>query len=644
MQKDFWLKLKERLAKAVSENNIYDIDLIAEYLRNPSLMTDEYYTQEHFTGYSSIDKPHIKYFKKGSLDAALPKMKMYDYLYLRNKNNLNYIALNFYGRKITYREMFYNIEQVAKSFLQMGIKEGDNVVIAMPTTPESVYMLFALNRIGVIPVELDPRTTAKDVETTIRESKTSFYITMEDCSPMIDEILANSKSVNDQLQKVMFISPTESLPLGMNYLSDFKDYIERMKGVKPKVSNKEKYINWNEFIKMGRNYEGKIDSLYKENEIAEIIYTSGTTSAPKPIGYTNETFTAMVRQVELGENDYVPRDKNLDIIPLFLGFGSNNGVYTILAFGMEDILIPVPVIDELPKLIEKFKPNHILGAPIHMKVLLRYLQTTPKSLQDLSFIKSLVCGSAALESSKQYELDAELARRGCKIKVGPGYGQNEAGPGLCFSSDTFLENRKPGCSGFPLLFTTVSIFDPETNEELKYGEDLEGEIRYKTPTSMKGYVFDREEATSKYYQVGLDGEVWCHSGDLGKIDSDGGVYVTGRIERQIGRGGFKFSPAEVEDFIVAHIPAIESCALIGKPDEIEENIPILYYSLKPEYQESKDLIREEIITLCQKLKEYKIPADYIEREIPLTPNLKPDFKKLEKETLGLKLERIKKTN
>ncbi len=642
MQKKFLLQLKERLTKAVSENNIYDINLIEEYLKNPSLLNEEYYSQEKFTGYASIDKPHIKYFKKGTLDVSLPKMKMYDYLYLRNKNNLNYIALNFYGRKITYREMFYNIEQVAKSFLKMGVKEGDNVVISMPTTPESVYMLFALNRIGAVPVELDPRTTAKDIESTIKESKTTFYITMEDCAPMIDEILTNSRTIKSQLQKVMFISPTQSLPFGMNYLSDFKDYIERMKGIKPKVPIKDEYMNWDKFIKNGRNYQGKIDSLYKENEIAEIIYTSGTTSSPKPIGYTNETFTAMVRQVELGENDYAPRDKNLDIIPLFLGFGSNNGVYTILAFGMEDILIPVPVIDGLPKLIEKFKPNHILGAPVHMKVLLRYLQTTPKSLQDLSFIKSLVCGSAALESSKQYELDEELSRRGCKIKVGPGYGQNEAGPGICFSSDSFLENKKPGCSGYPLIFTTISIFDPETNKELKYGADLEGEIRYKTPTSMKGYVFDREEETSKYYQVGLDGTVWCHSGDLGKIDSDGGLYVTGRIERQIGRSGFKFSPAEIEDFIVAHISAVESCALIGKPDEIEENIPILYYSLKPEYQESSAVIRQEIITLCQKLKEYKIPADYIERDIPLTPNLKPDFKKLEKETLGLKL--IKKTN
>ena len=279
-------------------------------------------------------------------------MKMYDYLYLRNKKNPNFIALNYYGRKITYDELFYNIEQTAKAFLELGVKEKDNVVISMPTTPESVYMLFALNRIGAVPVELDPRTTDKDIEITMKESNTKIYITMEDCSPMIDDMLSNNQELNEQIKKVMFISPTESLPFGMNYLSDFKDFIERMKGTKPKVPTKEKYMNWNDFIKNGRNYKGKIDSPYQEGTVAEIIYSSGTTASPKPIQYTNETFTSMVRQVELGENDYKAQDKNLDIIPLFLGFGSNNGVYTILAFGMEDILIPVPVIDGFPKLVK----------------------------------------------------------------------------------------------------------------------------------------------------------------------------------------------------------------------------------------------------------------------------------------------------
>lgn len=324
----------------------------------------------------------------------------------------------------------------------------------------------------------------------------------------------------------------------------------------------------------------------------------------------------------------------MDIIPLYLGFGSNNGLYTVLCFGIEDILIPVPVTDKLPKLISKFKPNHILGAPIHMKILLKYLQDKPRNMKDLSFIKSIVSGSAYLESASQYALDTELAKRGCKIKVGPGYGQNEAGPGISFSSDSFLETPKPGCSGYPLIFTTISIFDPETDEELEYGKDLEGEIRYITPTSMLGYAYGSESENSKFFKKGKDGRIWCCSGDLGKMDKDGGVYVTGRIARQLHRNGFKFSPTEIEELITKNISAVETCALIGRPDEQDEMKTILYYTLKDEQKEYSSIIREQIIAICSTLKDYKIPCEYIEREsMPYTQNQKLDFKLLEREAL-----------
>lgn len=627
-KKEFLLKLRKDLERIKGQP-------IPSFLENPKDYTEEYYEQTEHTGYASVDKPWIKYYKKGVLDAEFPKMKMYDYMYLRNLKNPNFIALNYYGRKITYAEMFYNIEQTAKAFKQMGVKEGDHVVIAMPTTPESVYMLFALNRIGAVAVELDPRTTEGDISTTIKESATKFYVTMEDCSPMIDKMIKSDSELDKQIEHVMFVSPTQSLPLGMNYLSNIKDHVDRKKGQKPIVPTGPKYINWRDFILSGRNYTGKIDSEYKPNQVAEIIYSSGTTNTPKPIQYTNEVFTSMVRQLELSENAYQPRQKNLDIIPLYLGFGSNNGLYTILCFRMEDILMPVPVTKQLPDLIEKYKPNHLLGAPIHMKILLNYLQSNPKKLADLSFLKSLVCGSAALESSKQYALDEELAKRGCTIKTGPGYGQNEGGPTLSFSSDSFLEIKKPMCSGYPLSHTVISIFNPETDEEMQYGQELEGEIRYTTPCSMKGYAFDRENETTRYYREGKDGQIWCHSGDLGKIDSDGGVYVTGRIERQISRGGFKFSPAEVEDYIVGNIPSIESCALVGRPDDEQENIPVLYYSLKEGYADYAPVIREEIVALCSSLKDYKIPEEYVELEqLPVTKNLKIDFKELERTAIA----------
>lgn len=623
--KEKLLRLKTKIQNGTVNES--EKEELAAFLRNPRLETDEYYTLDNPTGYASIDRPQKKYYKKGVLEAEYPKMKMYDYLYLRRKKHLNFTALNYYGRKITYDEMFDKIEEVAKAFKQNGVKEGDYVVITMPTTPESVYMLFALNRIGAVAVEIDPRTSKEDLETTIIESKAKFIVAMEDLSPMICNMLNSNVRIANQVNKAMLVSPTISLPFGLNIASNAKDNIERAKGKKPKIVTGEKYISWHDFVRSGRGYNGLIDSQYKENDVVEIIYSSGTTNSPKPIEYTNETFTAMVRQVELSDTVYKERDKNLDIIPMFLGFGSNNGLYVLLCFGLEDILIPTPVIETLPQLIRKYKPNHMLGAPIHMKVLLNYLKNDGRGLEDLSFIKSLICGSAHLATTIQYELDDELMKRKSKSKVGPGYGQNEGGPTLSFSPHAFREERRPNCSGLPLPGTIISIFDPQTDEELKYGMNLEGEIRYKTPCSMKGYAFDKKELTEKYYKNG-----WCCSGDLGKIDADGGLYITGRITRQISRSGFKFSPMEIEEFVLKHIPAIESCALVGVPDDMQENLPVLYYTIKEEQCENAGIIREELIALCSSLKEYKIPYDYIEIDkLPVTKNLKVDFKTLEKQ-------------
>ncbi len=642
MNKELLIELKAKLQKAKKEKNKEEIVAIKSFLENPKLATEEFYEENNKTGYASVDRPHKKFFKKGTLEAEFPKMKMYDYMYLRNKNNPNFTALNFYGRKITYEEMFRHIEDCAKAFLQQGIKEGDYVVIAMPTTPESVYMLFALNRIGAIPVEIDPRTSKEDISSIITDSQTKLYVTMEDCSPVIDSVMNEKESVKNQLEKVLLISPTESLPFGLNIASNLKDSIDRAKGEKPPLPKGDEYLSWRQFIIEGRKYQGKMDSDYKEGTTAEIVYSSGTTNKPKAIQYTNETFTGMVRQLELGENDYAPRDKNLNIIPMYLGFGSNNALYVILSLSMEDILIPVPVVDNLPQIIQKYRPNHLLGAPIHMNVLLNYLKYNPNKMKDLSYLKSLVSGSAALESARQYELDYELSKRGCKIKVGPGYGQNEGGPTLSFSPDTFLEMKKPGCSGYPLSHTIISIFDPESGEELPYGQDLEGELRYQTPCVMKGYAFSAVKDTDNYFKKDKNGNVWACSGDLGKIDSDGGIYVTGRITRQIHRMGFKFSPTEIEDYIIDSIPSIKECTLIAIPDEEEESKTVLYYTMKPESIEYAPIVEQELKSLCATLKDYKRPCEIIQREeIPLTQNLKVDFRSLEKEAEKMFRESVK---
>lgn len=99
------------------------------------------------TGYPSIDKPWLKYYTEEAINAPLPECTIYEYLWENNKDNLDYVALNYYDRKITYGEMFENIEQAAKGYSALDVAPGDIVTICAVTIPETIYTLYGLNRL-----------------------------------------------------------------------------------------------------------------------------------------------------------------------------------------------------------------------------------------------------------------------------------------------------------------------------------------------------------------------------------------------------------------------------------------------------------------------------------------------------------------
>ena len=115
--------------------------------------------KEQSTGYPSIDKPWLKYYPEASIGVETPKVTAYQQIYEKMKNRQGMVALEYFNRKITYKEIFENIEKTAKALKSLGINKGDIVTMAMPTCPETVYLFYALNRIGAISNCVDPRMT-----------------------------------------------------------------------------------------------------------------------------------------------------------------------------------------------------------------------------------------------------------------------------------------------------------------------------------------------------------------------------------------------------------------------------------------------------------------------------------------------------
>ena len=115
------------------------------------------------TGYPSIDKPWLKYYTQDQIDAKMPECKVYEYLWNNNRDYLDRIALNYYDHRITYGCVFDEIDKTAKAFTAIGVSKGDIVSIIAVTLPETIYTLYALNRIGAIANMIDPRTSVDGI-------------------------------------------------------------------------------------------------------------------------------------------------------------------------------------------------------------------------------------------------------------------------------------------------------------------------------------------------------------------------------------------------------------------------------------------------------------------------------------------------
>ena len=159
------------------------------------------------TGYPSIDKPWLKYYSEEAINAPLPECTIYEYLWENNKDHLDDIALNYFDRKITYGELFQNIEKAVKAFSALGVKTGDIVVMATVTTPETIYAFYGLNRLGAISNMVDPRTSTEGIKHYISEVDAKLVLTIDAALPKIEKAI-----VGTNVQKIIVVSPADSLP------------------------------------------------------------------------------------------------------------------------------------------------------------------------------------------------------------------------------------------------------------------------------------------------------------------------------------------------------------------------------------------------------------------------------------------------
>ena len=585
---------REKLGKLTQEEE-KQRNLYLKKLANGTL-------QGPLTGKQSIDKTWLKYYEDYDIKQDIPKMSAYDYMVVNNNSNLDKNALNFYGIKITYEELLKNIDKITRSLISLGVKKGNIVTLAMANTPEMVYLFYALNRIGAISNVIDPRYSADEMKREINKVNSKYFITLVDCYDTSRRIIEETN-----VEKTVYLTALESMPLPIKVVNKLKNKIKR-------IDNNS--ISWNDFIKNGKKIDKDINNIYENDMPVTIVHTGGTTGEPKGVVLTNENFVAMANMHMHGGLDYEKDDKFLNILPPFIAYCLCNGINMPLTLGLEVTIIPQWDVPDFPMILDKYKPNHVLAGPI----LWDYV--TKSDIRDLSYLKTPVSGGDALNEELEKRINDFFKKKNCKSKVAQGYGMTEVSSAAVFSKQ---EANKIGSVGIPFIKNNVSIFDPETLLEKDIGE--EGEIWISSPTIMKEY-YNNNIATEELKITTIDGNNWIRTGDIGKIDLDGNLYIVGRMKRMIVRSGNKIFPANTEN-IVLKLNEIDNCAIVGIDDDIERKVPVIHIVLK------KEIVEKIKKIISDNLPEFNIPVKFVFREsMPLTSINKIDFKKLEQEELS----------
>ena len=561
------------------------------------------------TGYPSIDKPWLKYYSEEAINASLPECSIYEYLYQNNKDFPSDIAIIYLGRKTTYRELFENIDRTASAFLKAGVKENEIVTIALPSIPEALYCVYALNKIGAVANMIHPLAGTEETLNYINEVKSRIAIIFDGA---YDSIVNDIQRTT--VEKVIVASPADSLPVTLKIAY-------RMK-VKPSKFDRNVFQSWKQFIHDGKGIPVK--AIEKScHEMALISHTGGTTGEPKGVMCSDYGCNALMYQL-LCNFKYERQECSLNVLPPFVNYSLLESIMAMLAVGFKVVLIPKYEPMDFAKYIKKYKPNQILSIPAYWEALLRNKRVEKV---DMSCFKHLYAGGEKIDPNTEENINKLLKRCGSRARLYNCMGSTEMMAGATVIYDNCYEK---GSVGIPMVQVDCKIVDPESKNELTY--DCEGEICFSGATMMTGY-YNNLAASDEVIKLHDDGKKWFHTGDIGYINKNGSIFVTGRIKHIVmtrGRDGqiTKIFPDRIEKAIYT-CSLIELCCVICIPDEERINFPKAFVVLKSDSDISN--AKAEILEICkQKLPEYMIPEDieFVD-DLPRTTRGKIDYRALE---------------
>lgn len=563
--------------------------------------------------YPSVSRPWERHYSQEALAMPLSRRSVYDSVWQNNKEHLKETALMYYGVKISYQTMFLQIEKTARALKAMGVGLGDHVLLCMNHTPEAVYLVLALNRIGAAANLINPVVAAEQKLARIKESSAKALFVM-------DKMLRFVQDVLPKVQLPVVVAPaTQSLPFVMRQLARLKD--------KEPVDTTG-LMPWKAFLQKGRAYAGSLDCPYEEGRPAVIVYSSGTTGDSKGIVLTNDGINATSSLQYISRIKTRRQELFLTLVPLWFSTGIVASLFHPLMTGLVCILQPVFSPSLFPKLVDKYQPNHTIIATAFWKELVK---TKYKRKHDLSNFINPITGGDRLTIQAEKSIQRFLRENNCSQELLKGYGMCELGSTV---SVTFDGLNKRGAAGLPLPQVIISTFDEETHQEMPIGQ--RGELRVISPCAMKEY-YQNPEATQAYFHIDEEGRKWGRTGDMGFVDEEGYVHILGRMNDScLTSHGEKVYLFDVEGHILAN-EAVEDCEVVntaapGQPLRLTAHLILSDEQAKPSIQ---DLVKQLDQTCRKALPQEAVPVGYkLYKTFQVKPSGKRDMEILAAERKG----------
>lgn len=543
----------------------------------------------------------------------VPEGSLYQFLEEQSGKMYGEIAINYFGRLITYRELFREIDLCAKAFKATGIRENDVVSICMANTPEAVIAFYALSKIGAVANMIHPLSAEQEIKESLIATKSVMLVTINLAYKNIKNIIEET-----DVYKVVIVSAKDSMPrvtsLGYYFIAD------RLVEV-PKST--EKFMQWKDFRLKGLRYSTDVLVKKDKDDTAVILHSGGTSGTPKHILLRNGGINIVVRQAKVSLPELTVGDNMLAILPMFHCFGLVECIHFPLCSGMTVTLVPKFDASRFDKLLTKYHPTVIPGVPTLFEALIsnKHMETV-----DLCDVKYVVSGGDTLNEEKNKAVNKFLKTHNCHHNIVQGYGMTESSGGFIFaglgSSDVL------GSVGIPLIGNDMKIVDIDTGKEL--GPNKTGEIMLSGPAIMKGYL-NNEKETNEVLEKDEKGNIWVHTGDAGYINEDGVLFFKQRIKRMLIVSGYNVYPSHIEE-ILLESGLVKECCVIGVPHPYKVQVPKAYIVLKEGVEESA-VTEREIRKHCEKnLARYSLPKEYVFRKsLPKTMIGKVSYKELEKE-------------